>query len=146
MARIKLDLPATFPFSTELRVRITDINYAGHMGNDVVLSLLHEARFQFMAHYGLRELDVEGLGLIIADNVIVYKSEAFVGEVLLISVAVTDLNNYGCDFVYQMIEKTSGREVVRAKTGVVFFDYQQRAVAKVPKSFLELLFPTADPR
>jgi hypothetical protein len=34
MARIKLDLPADFPFAAELRVRITDINYGGHMGND----------------------------------------------------------------------------------------------------------------
>ncbi len=146
MARIKLDLPTNFPFSTEMRVRITDINYAGHMGNDVILSVLHEARFQFMAHYGLRELDVEGLGLIIADNVIVYKSETFAGEELVIAVTVSDLNKYGCDFIYQITEKTSGREVARAKTGVVFFDYQQRAVAPVPQSFLNLFFPAADSR
>ena len=58
MARIKLDLPGRFPFSTELRVRITDVNYGGHMGNDALLGLLHEARVQFLAHYGLSELDI----------------------------------------------------------------------------------------
>lgn len=145
MARIKLDLPADFPFSTELRVRITDVNYAGHMGNDVLLGLLHEARFRFMAHYGLRELDIEGLGLIIADSAIVYKSEAFVGETLAVAVAVTDFNQYGCDFVYRVTEKTSGREVARAKTGVVFFDYRKRAVEKVPRSFLDLFPSSAAP-
>ena len=145
MARIKLDLPADFPFSTELRVRITDVNYAGHMGNDVLLGLLHEARFRFMAHYGLRELDIEGLGLIIADSVIIYKSEAFVGETLTVAVAVNDFNQYGCDFVYRVTEKTSGREVARAKTGVVFFDYQQRVVQKVPQLFLDLFSRDAVP-
>ncbi|MBE2295005.1 MAG: thioesterase family protein [Phycisphaerales bacterium] len=143
MARIKLDLPTDFLFVTEMQVRITDVNYGGHMGNDSLLGLLHEARFRFMAHYGLRELDVDGLGLIIADSVIVYKSEAFSGEVLKIAVALVDFNAYGCDFVYQVTEKTSGREVARAKTGIVFFDYQQRAVAKIPQIFLDLFPPKA---
>ncbi|HUM92932.1 MAG TPA: thioesterase family protein [Candidatus Competibacter sp.] len=144
MARIKLELPADFPYSIDLPVRITDINYAGHMGNPVVLALLHEARFQFMAHHGLQELKVEGLGLIITDSAIIYKSEAFAGETLTVAVAVGDFNKYGCDFFYRVTEKNSGREVAHAKTGIVFFDYQQRTVRNIPHSFLKL-FPDAAP-
>ena len=141
MARIKLDLPERFPFSTELRVRITDVNYGGHMGNDALLGLLHEARVQFLAHYGLSELDICGAGIIMADSVIVYKSEAFPGERLELAVTVADFNRYGCDFVYRVTEKTTGREVARAKTGIVFFDYQQRAIQKVPQPFRDLFPP-----
>lgn len=141
MARIKLDLPEHFPFSTELQVRITDVNYGGHMGNDSLLGLLHEARVQFLAHYGLSELDIGGAGIIMADSVIVYKSEAFPGEVLDIAVTATDFNKYGCDFVYQVTERVSRREVARAKTGIVFFDYQKRAVQKTPQTFLNLFSP-----
>ncbi|MBZ4193103.1 MAG: thioesterase family protein [Candidatus Contendobacter sp.] len=141
MARIKLNLPGRFPFSTELRIRITDVNYGGHMGNDALLGLLHEARVRFLAHYGLSELDIYGAGIIMADSVIVYKSEAFPGELLELAVTVTDFNKYGCDFVYRVTEKTSGREVARAKTGIVFFDYQQRAIQKVPRPFLDLFPP-----
>jgi acyl-CoA thioester hydrolase len=143
MARIKLELPANFPFSTELRVRITDVNYGGHLGNDALLGLLHEARVQFLAHYGLIELDIGGLGIIMADSVIIYKSEAFPAEALVIAVAVTDFNRYGCDFVYRVTEKISRREVARAKTGIVFFDYQQRAIQNVPPTFLDLFSPDA---
>ncbi len=145
MARVKLDLPERFPFSTELRVRITDVNYGGHMGNDSLLGLLHEARVRLLEHYDLKELDIHGLGIIMADSVIVYKSEAFPGEMLKIAVAVTDFNKYGCDFVYRVTEKTSGREVARAKTGIVFFDYQQRAVQNVPPAFLDLFATDAVP-
>ncbi len=145
MARIKLDLPAEFPFATELRVRITDVNYGGHMGNDSLLGLLHEARVRFLAHYGLSELDIGGAGLIMTDSVIVYKSEGFPGETLVIAVTVADFNKYGCDFVYRVTEKTSGREVARAKTGIVFFDYPQRTVQKVPQRFLDLFAPNAVP-
>ena len=145
MARIKLDLPASFPFTTELRVRITDVNYGGHMGNDSLLGLLHEARVRFLEHYALKELDIFGLGIIMADSVIVYKSEAFPGEKLEIAVAVTDFNKHGCDFVYRVTEKSSGREVARAKTGIVFFDYSRRAVQNVPPAFRDLFTADAVP-
>lgn len=142
MARVKLDLPERFAFTTQLRVRITDVNYGGHMGNDSLLGLLHEARVRFLSSRNLSELNVCGLGLIMTDSVIVYKSEAFCGETLVVEMAVADFNKYGCDFVYRVSEQTSGREVARAKTGVVFFDYQQRAVQKVPQAFADL-FPEA---
>ena len=48
MARVKLQLPANFLFSTEIPIRISDINYGGHLGNDAVLSIVHEARIQFL--------------------------------------------------------------------------------------------------
>jgi len=145
MARIHLNLPAHFPFCAELRVRITDVNYGGHMGNDALLGLLHEARVRFLGHYGLSELDIYGAGIIMADSVIVYKSEAFPGEILVIAVAVADFNRYGCDVVYQVAEKASGREVARAKTGIVFFDYAQRQIQPVPPSFRALFPPDVLP-
>ena len=144
MARIKLDLPEHFSFSTELQVRITDVNYGGQMGNDSLLGLLHAARVQFLTHYGLSELDIGGAGIIMADSVIVYKSEAFPGERLNIAVTATDFNQYGCDVVYRVTEQVSGREVARAKTGIVFFYYQKRAVQKTPQPFLDL-FPSNAP-
>ena len=47
MARVKLTLPDACHFHTEVAVRIGDINYGGHLGNDAVLSLAHEARLQY---------------------------------------------------------------------------------------------------
>ena len=44
MARVKLQLPDTFLYSTDLRVRIGDINHASHVGNDAILKFLNEAR------------------------------------------------------------------------------------------------------
>ena len=52
MARIKIAVPPQFTFSTQIPVRITDINYGGHLGNDALLALLHEARVQFLRRYG----------------------------------------------------------------------------------------------
>lgn len=136
MARITLDLPESFIFSTELTVTIGDINYGGHMGNDAVLRLIHEARLRMLKSRGFRtEIEIGGFGLIITDAAIVYKSEAFHGDRLLAEVALADWNKYGCDFLYRLSNLDASVEVARAKTGVVFFDYGVRKVSRVPEVF-----------
>ena len=80
MARLTLALPERFPFTTEIEVRITDLNYGRHLGNDAMLGLVHEARVRFLRAHGLQELDVEGTGLVMIDAAIVYRAEAFAGD------------------------------------------------------------------
>jgi len=64
MPRVELELPERFQFVTEIPLRITDINYGGHLGNDALLSLLHEARVQFLRQYGFTEMNVDGRSII----------------------------------------------------------------------------------
>lgn len=139
MARVTLELPQTFPFETTVPVRISDINYGNHLGNDSVLSLIHEARVRFLKQYHFAELDIDGVGVIISDVVIVYKSQAFYGDVLLLQVGVGDFSRHGCDFYYRLVNRDSGREVARAKTGIVFYDYRRGKIAAVPESFRRAL-------
>jgi acyl-CoA thioesterase FadM len=141
MGRVHLDLPDKFDFFTELPIRVSDINYGGHLGHDTILSFTHEARVRLLSKYGFTEMDIDGAGLIISDVVIVYKSEAFYGETLKIGIATRDFSKYGCDFVYKITEKETVREIARAKTGIVFFDYKERKVVSVPEKFKEIFLP-----
>ncbi|MEK6756777.1 MAG: thioesterase family protein, partial [Bacteroidota bacterium] len=84
MARVELELPERFHFSVEIPLRITDINYGGHLGNDALLSLLHEARVQFLRHHGFTEMNIDRRSIIMADAVILYKSEGFYGDVVIL--------------------------------------------------------------
>lgn len=135
MPRIKLELPAVFPFSTDIQVRVTDVNYGGHLGNDSLLSFLQEARFRFFRSLGYSELDVEGIGTIMTDAAIVYKAEVFQGEVLRIDVAASDLQQSTCDLVYRVVNALSGTEVAHAKTGIAFFDYGRKKIVPMPEEF-----------
>ena len=99
MARIKIDLPGSFPFSTSFPVRITDLNYGSHVGNDTILSYIHEARVRFLHSLGYTELDMEGAGLIMSDVAIVFKKEIFYGDEIILSVAAMDLTRAGFDLV-----------------------------------------------
>ena len=103
MARVKLVLPKQFSFSTDIQVRISDINYGNHLGNDALLALVHEARLQCLKAHGFSEMDIGGRGLMLTDAVIIYKSQGFHGDVLTINVAAADFNKYGCDFIFKII-------------------------------------------
>lgn len=135
MSRVKINLPARFLFTTELSVRISDINYGGHLGNDALLSLIHEARIRFLREFGFSEFDVAGAGIIMVDSVVMYRSEAFQGDILVIDVAIGDMHPTGCDILYRVAEQSSGREVARVKTGIVFFDYTRRKIVPMPERF-----------
>ena len=135
MPRIKIELPEKFVFQTEIPVRITDINYGGHLGNDSLLSIIHEARLRFLNHNGYSESNIEGIGIIMIDAGIQYKSEGFYGDKLLIELTVTDFTSIGCDIVYRLSNKNSKKEIALAKTGIVFFDYDKRKTAPVPLEF-----------
>jgi acyl-CoA thioester hydrolase len=144
MARIQIPLPDTFLFSTELGVRITDINYGGHLANDALLSLIHEARVQFLKHFGFTEFDVAGSGIIMTDSATLYKAEVFYGDRLIIEIGIGDPYKYGCDIFYKVSNKETGKEVARVKTGIAFFDYQKRKLAEMPEKFKQSLMLSSE--
>jgi acyl-CoA thioester hydrolase len=143
MPRVQLDFPAEAKFTCELTVRGSDLNYGNHVGNDSMLTLMQEARISFYRSLGYRnELSFEGsIGHVIADATVVYKSEAFLGDVLTIDIAVTDFNKYGFDMFYRLRNKLTGKDVAIGKTGMVFFDYEKRKVAAVPAGFFKRVEP-----
>jgi acyl-CoA thioesterase FadM len=144
MPRATIELPDKYHFQTVLTVRITDINYGGHLGNDTILAYVQEARLQFLAHYGYSEKDIEGAGIIMADAVIVYKSQAYYRDPLLIQIAVSDLSKRACDFIYKISRETDAREIARIKTRIAFFNYQKNATIPIPEKF-RALFEIAEP-
>ncbi|MFC1479599.1 acyl-CoA thioesterase [Planctomycetota bacterium] len=139
MNRIKIDLPETFSFSTTLTVRVSDINYGGHLSNDALLAFLHEARLRFLESYGYSEKDISGCGLIMADSVVEYKSQAFRGDEITIEVSAGSFEMYSFDIFYRCTEICSSSEVARAKTGMAAFDYNENKLAPLPDQFISAL-------
>ncbi|NWF49892.1 MAG: thioesterase family protein [Ignavibacteriaceae bacterium] len=135
MNRVKIELPDKFIYKTEIPIRISDINYGGHLGNNSVLSILQESRIRFLKQFGYSETNIEGTSIIMTDAVIQYKSQGYYGDVLRIELTVESIIRSGCDFIYKVTNTLPGKEVVRAKTGIVFFNYQKRKTAPVPPEF-----------
>lgn len=138
MARIHIDLPEKFLFATDIAVRVSDLNYGGHVGNDTMLTLLQEARTQFYRSLGYdNETNFEGsVGQIIIDAAVQYKAESFLGDVLQIHIATANVTRFGFDLLYLVKNRSTDQEVARGKTGIICFDYSRRKVASIPASLI----------
>lgn len=136
MARIKIDLPETYSFTTNIPVRITDINYGGHVGNDTILSILHEARARFFIFYGHTELNLAGAGTIMSDVAIEFKSQLFYGDIVIASVTAGEFSKVSFELYYKLEKKSTEGKVIPvafAKTGVVTYDYKQKKIVPLPE-------------
>lgn len=141
MSRVKIEMPEYFSFTTKIPVRITDVNYGGHVGNDSILSILHEARLQYLQQFGYSEMNMEGAGIIMADVAIEFKMEAFYGDVLIASVTAGNFQRAGFDLYYR-IEKTAGEKMItiaNAKTGLICYDYTRKKICAIPETAVKML-------
>jgi acyl-CoA thioester hydrolase len=144
MARIQIQLPEQFTYATDIMLYQSHMNYGGHLDNALLLTVVSEARVRFFKSLGYTELDVEGVGIIVADAAVQYRSEAFHGEVMVVQMGAADLVDKGFDLVWRMNEQSSQREVARGKTGIIFCDYTTHKVVPMPTVFREKLASLAE--
>lgn len=137
--RIKLEMPQYYHFETTLTVRITDLNYGGHVGNEMLLVYAQQARVEWLKQWGYGELTLAGKGIIMTDAGVVYQAEIHEGEVLTIGLAVQNLTKIGFDLYYQVSNKATGKAVAKIKTGILCFDYTTKKIAPIPAEVVKKL-------
>ena len=139
MAHLDIELPGRFLFATRIPIRIDDLNYGGHLGNDAVLALAQEARAQFLGAHGFTELDVEGTGLLMVEAALLYRAEGRYGMVLRIDIGAGQLRTRGCDLLYRLSDEATGKEIARVRTGLVFQDRASRRLVRIPPGLQAVL-------
>ena len=115
-------------------IRIGDINYGGHMGNDKALLLFHDARLHFLGQFGFSESDIGGPGIIMNEAHVYFKKEVFMGDELRVYVQIEDLS--GVSFVLHYTVIRNEDEVLHGNTRLISFDYEKRKVVKIPEAFI----------
>jgi YbgC/YbaW family acyl-CoA thioester hydrolase len=139
MDRVKIELPEVFPFKTTIAVRITDLNYGNHAGNDTYFAWMHEARMQFLQRQGFTELDFAGTALIMADAAIEYKAEVHYADLLQVEVAAGAFSRKGFTLYYRITALREQQQVLvaKAKTCMLCFDYASKKVVGLPGEVIE---------
>lgn len=134
MPRPKISLPDVFHFSSVIPVRISDVNYGGHVGNDSILSIIHEARMQFLHHFGYTEMDFAGTSMIMTDVTIEFKNELFYGDNIKCSVAISEISRVSFAISYKLERATTDLQVAAvARTGMACYDYTIKKMTGVPE-------------
>lgn len=135
MTRIKLHFPEHCNYVVNLPLRISDINYGGHVSNDAILRLAHEARLMFLQNLGYTELDIAGASLIMNDAAIQYKHEGKYPDIFTIEIAIDNISKVGFNMYYKLTSKTSSELIALVKTGMVCYNYEIKIVIPVPEEF-----------
>jgi acyl-CoA thioester hydrolase len=139
MPRIKLKEQEVYEFRFPIKVRPQDINYAGHMGNDNLISLVGDARAQLFHSLGLSEMDLgDGqTGIIITDLVVNYKGEAFMFDELLIEIHLGEFVQKGFRMFHRILKDS--KLIALVETGFVAYNYAAKKTVPLPTSFLKRL-------
>lgn len=141
MARFTLQIPTPIIATIVVPVRITDINYGNHVGNDAFAGILHEARMQWLHQAGYTELDIAGKGLIMSDLAIVFHREGYYGDQLTITLHPGELSRVAFELYYTVYASREGETLLlaTARTGMVHYDYTARKAAALSPEILALL-------
>jgi|SRR6185437_3920707 len=141
MARLKIELPPKPISSFHIPVRITDINYGNHVGNNSIVEIVHEARVQFLKQYNFSELDVAGTSLIMSELSVEFKNESFYGDLLEVKIFSGEISRVAFELFYEISVKRNEASVIiaLAKTGMVCYNYQIKKIETVPAELKSIL-------
>ena len=142
MPKIKINFPQKyFDIPIDIPVRITDINYGNHVGNDSIIGIIHEARVQFLQFYGYTELNIEGIGLIMSALSVEFKNESFYKDIISIQIACSEISKVSFELFYSLSTIRDNREITIAKavTTMVCYDYIIKKVSALPKKLQRIL-------
>ena len=138
---MKINIPEEVIATFHIPIRIADINYGNHVGNDAFVSIIHEARMQWLQQYNYTELNIEGIGLIMSDLAIEFKNESFYGDMLKVKIGAGEISRASFELYYQLFATRNDQNtlIANAKTGMVCYDYASKKVVVIPESLKAIL-------
>ena len=119
MARVKINIPEEILATIIIPIRITDINYGNHVGNDSFVGIIHEARVSWLSMYNYTELNIGDAGLIMSDLEIEFKKESFYSDIIEVQISAGEISKIGFELYYQLFttRKNERLLILNAKQG-----------------------------
>ena len=118
-------------------VRVGDINYGGHMGNDKALLLFQDARIKFFESIGFSEMNIgDGAGIIMSQAHVFYKKEIFLYDRLSVNISVSAVTASSFTLDYSVVRESDNAEVLKGSTKLIAFNYAKKRIIRLPAAFL----------
>lgn len=139
MPRVILVERPAYEHTYTMTIRVTDINHAGHLGNEALLGLVHEARTHFLKSLNFDTIvgNQQPIGLIIADMVVNFKAEGFAHEEVSVDNQIDELAQKSFRLFHRI--RREGQVLALVETGLVAYSYSARQATHLPVGFLSAL-------
>lgn len=141
MAKIKIEIPERSIAKYSIPVRITDINYGNHVGNDSFVSIIHEARMKWLSAAGFTELAIDGTGMIMAGLSIEFKAESLYGDIIEAELFRGEVGSVRFELYYRLSTNRQGETIILANaiTIMVSYDYNQSKPIAISAALRKML-------
>ncbi len=125
---------SNFHFEYPVEVRYSDLDPQGHVNNANFLTFLEQARINYIIGLGLFQSTDSFLkiGIIIAEARITFLSPILFGTKVMVKTGITRLGNKSMTMEYLMVDGGNGKELAKAETVLVTFDYQKNSSMIIP--------------
>ena len=121
-------------------IRIGDINYGGHMGNEAALLLFQDARIRFLESIGFSEKYIgDKAGIILSEAHVYFRKEVFLHDELDADIAIAEVTTSSFELVYSIKRVTDTAEVLHGRTKLIAFDYERKKVTRLPEAFIRAI-------
>jgi len=136
MPKIKLKKKDNYEFEYKATLQVTNINYGGHLGNDALVGIIHEARVNLLRTLGCSEFDLgDGkTGIIMSDLGVNYLGEGFMFDDIVVHSNIDEISSASFRIFHHVTKKE--KTIAFAETGIIAFDYNDRRITEVPEVFL----------
>ncbi len=131
MPRVTLAEKPSYEHSHSMLIRATDINYGGHLGNETLLGLVHEARAHFLKAVNFITIigGKQTVGLVAN-----YKAEGFAHEEVTVESQIDELGQKSFRLFHRI---QRGEQVIAlVEMGMVAYSYSKRTPVHLPTEFL----------
>lgn len=115
-----------------LRPRFRDTDAMGHINNAVYVTYLEVARQEYWRAFKGGEANYRVVPFILARVEVDFRSEALMHETLELRIRCSFVGGKSFGFDYEIVEATTRRLVVAARTVQVFYDYENKQSIAVP--------------
>ncbi len=137
MARIKLKPLDKYEYEYNRTLQVKDINYGGHLSNDSVVTILHEARIDLLNKLGVNELDLgdKATSIIMADLIVNYTGEGFLLDQVKVLSHIDDLSAVSFRIYHKIIK--GDKSLALAEVGILSYNYKDKQIVEIPEVFLK---------
>ena len=122
-----------FRFSILIDARYSDLDPQWHVNNVRYLTFMEQARLKYLLALGLWDgHDFNRLGMIVADIHIAYIAPMLFGETARMELRVVKMGNKSFNFEYLLTDEASGRQLAKAESVMVAYDYAGQCSVPIP--------------
>ncbi len=120
-----------------LEVKIGDISYGNHMGNDKALLFCQDARIKLFQSLGFEELNIgDQTGIVVCEAHTYYLKEVFLYDILDAKVFIDEITSKSFNLNYEFVRQSDQQAVIKASTKILAFNYEKKKVARIPEVFM----------